>query len=450
MLPKTRDLLGKLRERRLSRYFGAVALRGVEATGKFGLYMLAARLMGRTESGLFFLCLTWVNFCATVARMGLERAMSRHIAAELAVGRGQAARRVLLSGLGWVALASMTTAGAMFLLASPLAVLVFRQPELAHPLAIAAIILPPQTLAFAIGFALIGLNRSVTGQMVQSALPPALSLAALLVGLDSLNMVLVSYATSYAICCAIGLGFITWDWHRTMHDRAMPAAVTPEPLPTLWVTARPFLVIEIVQVALLSAPVFVLGVVAEAAAVSVFSILSRLTMLINTILLSVAMIAAPAFASHHRRREYDALRRVNRQTRVSAMLVGIPMITGMILFAHPVLSLMSSDAPGAIRALYVLAVGQIVNILLPTEDMMLSMTGHGQILRRVCLQQLLTCCVLCGALIPPFGVMGAALVSTICLIQGRVGFAVALRRVLPQLYVPAKSRPTHYKNAAEE
>src|ERR1700733_3738812 len=108
MPPKTRDLLGKLRERRLSRYFGAVALRGVEATGKFGLYMLAARLMGRTESGLFFLCLTWVNFCATVARMGLERAMSRHIAAELAIGRGQAARRVLLSGLGWVAIASTT------------------------------------------------------------------------------------------------------------------------------------------------------------------------------------------------------------------------------------------------------------------------------------------------------------------------------------------------------
>jgi O-antigen/teichoic acid export membrane protein len=123
--------------------------------------------------------------------------------------------------------------------------------------------------------------------------------------------VLVSYATSYAICCAIGLGFVAWDWHHTMHDRAMPAAVTPEALPTLWVTARPFLVIEIVQVALLSAPVFALGVVAEAAAVSVFSILSRLTMLINTILLSVAMIAAPAFASHHRRREYDALRRVN-------------------------------------------------------------------------------------------------------------------------------------------
>jgi hypothetical protein len=65
--------------------------------------------------------------------------------------------------------------------------------------------------------------------------------------------------------------------------------------------------------------------------------------------------------------------------------------------------------------------------------MMLSMTGHGGILRRLNLQQFLACCLLCAALIPPFGMMGAAIVSTICMIQGRVSFALAVRRVLPGL-----------------
>ena len=44
------------------------------------------------------------------------------------------------------------------------------------------------------------------------------------------------------------------------------------------------------------------------------------------------------------------------------------------------------------------------------------------------------CCVLCAALIPPFGMMGAAIVSSICMIQGRVSFALAVRRVLPRLF----------------
>lgn len=89
------------------RYFGALGARGLEVLGKFGLYMLAARLMGAHNSGLFFLCLTWVNLASTAARMGLERAMSRHIAAELAVGHGSAARRALTMGLGWTAVASL-------------------------------------------------------------------------------------------------------------------------------------------------------------------------------------------------------------------------------------------------------------------------------------------------------------------------------------------------------
>jgi O-antigen/teichoic acid export membrane protein len=116
-----------------------------------------------------------------------------------------------------------------------------------------------------------------------------------------------------------------------------------------------------------------------------------------------------------------------------ARAICLPVVAGMVVFVHPVLSLMGSDVPGANTVLFVLVIGQVVNILLPTQDMMLSMTGHGRILRRLNLQQLVACCALSAVLIPLFGVIGAAIVSTVCLIQGRVGFALAVRRVLPQL-----------------
>jgi O-antigen/teichoic acid export membrane protein len=435
MLLIPRALTIRFLDARLFHYLGALGARGLEAAGKFGLYTLAARMMGGTDSGLFFLCLTWVNLCSTLARMGLERAMSRHIAAELAVGRGRLARQVLISGLGWTALTSCAASGGTFLLSGPLAVFVFRQPELARPLALAALVLPTQTMAFAIGFALIGLNRGVAGQMVQSALPPVLSLIGLVAGFNHIDQVLTVYAASYGICCILGLGFIIRDWRHAMIDRFVAEAASAGTLPSLWQTATPFLVIELVQVTLLSTPVLVLGAVADAAVVSAFSIVSRLTMLINTFLVSIAMIAAPAFASHHRRNEYAALAKVERNTRMMAMAVCLPAIVGMIAFVHPLLSLMGSDVAGAAPALFILAVGQVVNTLLPTQDMMLSMTGHGAILRRLNLQQLVACCVLSAALIPSFAMMGAAIVSTICIIQGRVSFAVAVRRVLPLLSI---------------
>ena len=425
---------------RLMHYGGALASRGLEAAGKFGLYMLAARMMGAADSGLFFLCLTWVNLCSTAARMGLERAMSRHIAAELAIGDARAARAALITGVGWTAAASAGAALGTVLIATPLAIHVFRLPELAHPLAVAALILVPQSLAFAIGFALIGLNRPVMGQMVQSALPPVLSLALLVAGLTQLDAVLTIYAGSYAICCLLGLTCIVWDWRLVTADVAPPSATAAsappsDPLPPIWITARPFLVIEMVQVTLLSVPVLMLGMFADAPSVSAFSIVSRITMLINTMLVSIAMIAAPGFAAHHRRREFAALRHLQQQTKMVAMALCLPVIMGMILFVHPLLGLMASDQPGAAATLFVLCVGQVVNAALPTQDMMLSMTGHGALLRRLNLHQLLVCCGLGALLIPPFGMMGAAVVSTICLIQGRVSFARAVRRVLPELSI---------------
>jgi O-antigen/teichoic acid export membrane protein len=126
------------------------------------------------------------------------------------------------------------------------------------------------------------------------------------------------------------------------------------------------------------------------------------------------------------------------------MIICLPVIGGLMVFVHPLLSLMGSNVPGADSALFVLMVGQVVNTLLPTQDMMLSMTGHGGILRRLNLQQLLACCLLCAALIPPFGMMGAAVCSSICMIQGRISFALAVRRVLPGLSASttnAKSAP---------
>ena len=221
-------------------------------------------------------------------------------------------------------------------------------------------------------------------------MPPVLSLIALVAGLNHIDLVLTVYAGSYTVCCVLGLGLVAWDWRHVMVDRFVAAAATAEPLPTLWVTARPFLVIEMVQVSLLSAPVLMLGVVGDPASVSAFSIVSRLTMLINTILISVAMIAAPAFASHHRRQEYQALRTVDRNTRMVAMAICLPVIGGLVVFVHPLLSLMGSNVSGADLALFVLMAGRFVNTLLPTQDMILSMTGHGGILAAAeYLQQLL-------------------------------------------------------------
>jgi hypothetical protein len=66
------------------------------------------------------------------------------------------------------------------------------------------------------------------------------------------------------------------------------------------------------------------------------------------------------------------------------------------------------------------------------------MTGHGKTLLHLNIQQLVACCVLSAILIPTFRLMGAAVLSALILVQGRVSFALAVRRLLPEFTLPAR------------
>ncbi|MGL1213338.1 hypothetical protein ACSTK9_23650, partial [Vibrio parahaemolyticus] len=87
------------------------------------------------------------------------------------------------------------------------------------------------------------------------------------------------------------------DRHRFV-DGAAPAGAADRvvtALPSLWQTARPRYVVELVQVALVTLPVMILGAVADAAAVGAFSVASRISMLILVLIISIGTFAAPVF-----------------------------------------------------------------------------------------------------------------------------------------------------------
>ena len=79
-----------------------------------------------------------------------------------------------------------------------------------------------------------------------------------------------------------------------------------------------------------------------------------------------------------------------------------------------------------------MSVGQLVNCLLSCQDIMLAMTGHGGVLRWLNAAQFVSCCVLCAVLIPPFGMLGAAIATAIFIAQGGIGTTLAVRRLMPR------------------
>jgi O-antigen/teichoic acid export membrane protein len=428
-----------LRGRGLGHFAGALGVRGLEVLGKFGLYFIAARQLGGYDSGLLFFCLTWVNLASAAARMGLERALTRHLAAELAIGQGRAARRTLLAGMAWCSVGGLAWAVLTFVLAGPVAVHVFGQPDLAAPLRLSALVLLPQTVVIVLGNALVGLKRGALGQLVHSALPPVLVLGAIMGGVVRLDAVILSYAAAYGVTGLLGLALLRLDW-RAMVDTPLPPGVTPLALPTLRRSAVPFLAVELVQLALTSLPLLLLGAFAGPVEVGAFSVASRMSILAWMVPISLGAIAAPRFAEHFRRQEYTVLAAVNRLSSRVALLCTLPVVIALLVAPRALLGLIGPNFEIGAPWLTILALGQLVNCVWPLQDVMLGMTGHGKALRLMSFAQLGLGVVLGVALIPYFGGLGAAITQSACTALGAVGTTLAARRLVPRADPPLGSR----------
>ncbi|QTC91836.1 lipopolysaccharide biosynthesis protein [Brevundimonas goettingensis] len=409
----------------------SLGARALEAAAKFGLYALAARALGGHDAGRFFLALSVVHIVSTVARLGLERPLTRHVAAELAVGDGAAAGRAMLTGSAAIGAASAAAGALLFLAAPVVAHDLLRQPDMVAALRLAALIVPLQNLAYALAYALIGLERGAAGQLVMNALAPTLSLTALMLGAGDLARLLIAYAAAFGLCVLLGLGCILGERRRL----TTPPGWTPptEALPSLWHGARPLLVVEVSQASLLSLPVLILGALADPVSVSVFSLCSRLSMLVTTVVLSLGALSAPVFARHYRLADWSALRAAVRHNRRLTLAFCLPLIAVMAVGAAPVLALLDVEAALGVPVLLILLCGQLIFCLLPSRDVLLAMAGEGGILRRLSLWQLAFCTILCLAAIPPWGAVGAALASATIWIGGAVALAVTARRRLPQV-----------------
>ncbi|MCH2394954.1 MATE family efflux transporter [Oceanibaculum sp.] len=425
MLANFSSLITTLKSGALWRYAAGLGVRGVETIGKLGLYVAVGARLGAHDAGLFFLCLTWIGIVSTVARLGFDRAMTRHIAAELAVGNGRAARAALVQGLALTTLASVAAALLTVLVADLAAVRLFGFPDLAWPLYLSALVLVPQTLAFSLGAALAGFGRGVAAQVVQNALWPVVTLAALLALPIAVEGVIVALGAALAASCLLGGAILLRERGRL---RTIPAQPAAEALPSLWATARPLLVVEITQVGLSGLPVFVLGMVADAATVGAFSIASRISMLIWVIIISIGTLAAPRYAALYRLGDSDGLRAYNRLVQRGAALVAVPATLVMLAVPEFLLGLISADFRIAALALQILALGQMANGLFSCQDILLAMAGKGDVLRRLNLLQLAVGLVLCGLLIPAFGLTGAALAASLTVLQGALGTHWAARR----------------------
>lgn len=400
---------------------------------RFLIGLLLARLLGPDDYGLYHLAISAGAMFTGIASLGLDDAMVRYVAILSGRRDRPGVWGTVQIGLGIAIPVSVLMGGVLFLAAPMVAEGLFDEAALTPALHLMAFVVPLLTLSNV----LLGITRgfgrmdhAAFGENVVQSLVRLVLLAILaLIGLDLYAALIVFAIGDLASSLTFGL-------FLNRHFSLRPSA-HPEPrrdVRGVFGFAFPLWLSGLMKQFQRNISVLVLGVVAVPASVGVFAIVAQVNMVGQAIYRAVGVAVKPLLAQLHDRGDRRALQHIYTTTSRWLLMMNIPFLLGMVLYPSSVLAIFGEDYTVGAAALTVMALGQLINAGTGICGSLIDMTGHTRIKVANSVFWLLALGVSNLLLVPPYGVLGAALAYAISM--GAVNFARMaelwiLERVLP-------------------
>lgn len=373
--------------------------------------ILLARWLGVTEYGIYEYVLTIATVLSFIAGLGLSTVALRFVA-QYSVQQDWGRLRGVVVGT-WVQtlLISLGVAlgGMGFVLG------------LHHrsPLAFTATLLVGMAMVPLLAIAKLQLEMGRALRNIGLAYAPSLVIAPLLglIGIvgwvwqhHSLSSAMAIGIASWTLFCAlVGQGILLRRSLPAPVNQARPIFAIRQwfwvALPLLWIDGS-FLVLN-------QTDALMIGGLLNPAAVGIYNAAFKTANWVHFILAAVNAIAAPLFASLYAQGKQQELQQVvsmiARWMFYPALLVAI----GLVAFAEPILGLFGEPFVEAKWALGALIIGQLVNVGAGSVGYLLTMTGHQNQCAMVVGWSGLVNIVLNAIGIPLFGILGAAIATTL-------------------------------------
>lgn len=407
--------LGRMRRPgRLSGFARGVSITFViQVSGVGAAYFLQvflARWMGAVEYGKFAYVFSWATLLSVLAGLGLNVALLRFVPEYRAGGepglmRGVvrwSQRRTLGAGL----LIALLACGAAALLA-PL--------EYAASLMLGVWMIPL--------LALMNLHTDASRALRRVAMAFVPSLLArpllLLAGAGAFFLLSGRIDSRQVLAIALISVFLVVLFQALVVRRGLSswaADARPETRSGEWSrVAAPLLLSAGFGTVIAQAGVLMVGTISGPAEAGIYYVAIKTALLIQFVIIAVNTFAAPMFASLHAQGRRDELQRL--LTRAAHMMFwpSLAVAAAMLAFSGTVLGLFGEEFLAARAAMAVLIAGQLVNAGMGAVGRLTDLTGHERGGAWIRGAGAALAIVLGAALIPPFGVLGAAIASACAL-----------------------------------
>ncbi len=377
----------------------------------FAFNVALARVLGADGLGIYHLSLTFALIASTVGRMGMDPAMLKFGAPSYAANDGRRVAAVHLMGMGTALVCCGIVAACTFVAADWLALTVYSDPAIAEPLRLMSLALVPFALLNLYGELLKAGHHQALSSLVQGAALPMVSLLLLFLFAESIKDASAA-ATIYLVASTVVCLASYVLWRRTLPSVGSSSTESIK-FRDLFVTAMPMYGSAIADVVMTFSDILILGMFATAADVGIYTAAARTALLTRFLLLANSAVAAPRFAALHAANDKEGLARLAVRSTLLTTVASVPLLLIFIVFPEQILSLFGPQFEAGAQVLIVLSIGQFVNAATGPVGYLLNMSGYHRIEGRIAVVGALLTVGLCFALIPFWGIVGAAAANAI-------------------------------------
>lgn len=400
---------------------------------RFVIGLILARLLGPADYGLYHLAIGAASMFAGISSLGLDDAMVRYVAILSGRRDRPGVWGTIQIGLGITLPVSVLLGVFLYLAAPMVSEGLFDEPALTPALHLMAFVVPLLTLSNVLLGVTRGFGRmdhAAFGENVVQSLVRMVLLGILaLVGLD-LVAALVIFAIA-DVAASITFGLLI-NRHFSLRPSAHPEA--RRDVRGVFGFAFPLWLSGLLNQFQRNITVLILGVAAAPASVGIFAIVSQVNMIGHAVYRAVIVSVKPLLAQLHDQGDSTGLRHIYTTTTRWLLMTNLPFFLGLVLYPASILAIFGEDFSTGAAALVVMAVAELMNAGTGICGSLIDMTGHTRIKVANSVLWLLVLGVSNVLLVPPFGVVGAALahaVSITVVNLARMTELWVLERVLP-------------------
>ena len=427
---ETATVVTRLLQGRIARSAaGTLGLRVFHSGLRLVISLALARILGAAGYGAYSFALTCVGVLSVPALLGFDSLLVREVAsyrarAQWGLLRGLLRRANQLALAASIALA-LAGAGAAWVLATHF------EPQMVMTFSVGLLALPFLTLMRTKQATLVGLQNVVAGQVPETLVQPVLF--AILLGIVAIlpvepanaPTVVGLYGASAVVALLTAVAILR---------EAQPGEISqahPEYSLRAWMrSARAFIMVSSLNVLGTSLGIIMLGLMKGAEATGVFGIANAAAALIALPLVAINAPLAPAVSAVFSEGNKVELQRLATKAARGAFLLCLPLALVYILFGKWVLWLFGEEFTAGYMALMILSIGQVINAGMGSVGLLLNMTGHE---RDVALGLAIAVAfnvIVNLALIPDWGVTGAAVGAAANVVLWNVILAIWVHRRL--------------------